>query len=333
MDLGHWHYPGEFNPEDWFGFIYRIIDLDNNREYIGKKQLWSVSKKAVPGKRNRKVTVKASDWKKYSSSSTHIKAAITLKGKDNFLFLIESLHKTKASLHYSEVEYQVDEDVLRAKLPNGDRKYYNGMIANIKFLPPEATIDEIDMSVRQKLMLVWQNEDSSYFNGMTEEDISEWNAKYRIGHNHGECNPMYGRTGVAHHRYGVSHTQEIKDRISSLNKGRNIEQDNSRFGKSPFEHFTEDQITQHRASLSDKMLGQNNPMFGKPCYHAMSDERREEWKKNISEGTKGIPKSAETREKMRKPKGPQETVQCPHCQKIGGASNLKRYHFDNCSKK
>jgi hypothetical protein len=25
------------------------------------------------------------------------------------------------------------------------------------------------------------------------------------------------------------------------------------------------------------------------------------------------------------------TVECPHCFKVGGAGNMKRYHFDNCS--
>jgi len=28
--------------------------------------------------------------------------------------------------------------------------------------------------------------------------------------------------------------------------------------------------------------------------------------------------------------GPQETVTCPYCNKMGGASNMKRYHFENC---
>ena len=31
------------------------------------------------------------------------------------------------------------------------------------------------------------------------------------------------------------------------------------------------------------------------------------------------------------PPGPQQLVVCPHCGKSGGVSNMKRYHFDNCS--
>jgi group I intron endonuclease len=29
--------------------------------------------------------------------------------------------------------------------------------------------------------------------------------------------------------------------------------------------------------------------------------------------------------------GPQEKLQCPHCNKVGGISNMKKLHFDNCT--
>jgi hypothetical protein len=145
MDFGHWEYFRDFEPEEWFGFIYRIVDLTNGREYIGKKQFERHIKKKVKtkagGTRNRRVT-KASDWKTYTSSSVHINAAIEEKGKENFLFLIESLHRSKAGLFYAEIETQINEDVLRARLPSGERKYYNGMVGNVKFLPPIDSEDE-----------------------------------------------------------------------------------------------------------------------------------------------------------------------------------------------
>ena len=28
--------------------------------------------------------------------------------------------------------------------------------------------------------------------------------------------------------------------------------------------------------------------------------------------------------------GPQQIIMCPHCNKKGGLSNMKRYHFKNC---
>lgn len=30
---------------------------------------------------------------------------------------------------------------------------------------------------------------------------------------------------------------------------------------------------------------------------------------------------------------PKKTIQCPHCAKVGGAGNMKRYHFDSCKAK
>jgi hypothetical protein len=61
---------------------------------------------------------------------------------------------------------------------------------------------------------------------------------------------------------------------------------------------------------------------------------------NARKGIKHDPHSAETIQKISdakkgKPawnKGiPSEQVICPHCGKIGGISNMKRYHFDNCN--
>jgi len=45
--------------------------------------------------------------------------------------------------------------------------------------------------------------------------------------------------------------------------------------------------------------------------------------------------SQETRNKMSKTRlgKKQPEIICPHCHKVGGSSNLKRWHFDNCKKK
>jgi hypothetical protein len=143
MDMGHWEYPREFNIEDWVGFIYRIIDNETGMQYIGKKFFFSTRRKIVKGRKNRKRVIKESDWKSYCSSSKWLKEEIEKRGKEQFTFLIESLHESKASLHYREVELQIVEDVLRATLPDGTPAYYNGMIANMKFkLKPETELEK-----------------------------------------------------------------------------------------------------------------------------------------------------------------------------------------------
>lgn len=52
----------------------------------------------------------------------------------------------------------------------------------------------------------------------------------------------------------------------------------------------------------------------------------------------GVEQAQARRDKLRGPRGPrknppgpQELVTCPHCGKTGGISNMKRYHFNNCS--
>ena len=86
---------------------------------------------------------KETNWQTYTSSSKHLNEQIQNNQINQFEFIIESLHETKASLYYAEVRLQVLEDVLRATLPNGERKYYNGQISGVKFLPPPPTAREL----------------------------------------------------------------------------------------------------------------------------------------------------------------------------------------------
>ena len=61
----------------------------------------------------------------------------------------------------------------------------------------------------------------------------------------------------------------------------------------------------------------------------------DEHRNNIANSLKGSKMSDETKKKMSESKKgykypPQEQIECPHCKKIGGKANMKRYHFDNC---
>jgi hypothetical protein len=159
-DIGHWECNFKFNPDDWFGFIYRVIEIDTGREYIGKKQFTKLKRKIVKGRKNRKHVRSSSNWKTYTSSSTHLNESIEQKGKQNYKFIIESLHKTKGSLHYAEVVAHVYEDVLRQTLPDGvTKKYYNKNVSGIKFIPPNESPDE--QSVRTKNYRVFKPDESN----------------------------------------------------------------------------------------------------------------------------------------------------------------------------
>ena len=150
MDTGHWQFINSFDPDDWFGFIYRITEIDSGMEYVGKKQFHQHLRVKVKDKVRKKKVVKESKWRSYTGSSVRLNLAISEKGIENYRFEIVSLHETRASLVYAEVLIQITENVLRERLPNGSRKFYNGLISGIKFIPPEETLLESQMKRRKE---------------------------------------------------------------------------------------------------------------------------------------------------------------------------------------
>lgn len=139
---GHWLVPWHFDPSEWFGFVYRIRNLETDQHYIGKKQFLSTVKKRISGRKNKKIIRKPSNWKTYTGSCRTLNEHIAAQGIECFEFVIQSLHATKGSLYYEEVRKQIELDVLRAQLPNGQRKFYNGHIGAVKFIPPLLTLCE-----------------------------------------------------------------------------------------------------------------------------------------------------------------------------------------------
>lgn len=93
--------------------------------------------------------------------------------------------------------------------------------------------------------------------------------------------------------YGKHHTEETKKRMSESQKGK------------------------------PGLVGENNPFYGKT--------HTDETKRKMSESAKNKPPiTDETRQKLRCKKKPRPTLQCPHCEKYGDASGMRRWHFDNC---
>jgi hypothetical protein len=137
MDLGHWVLTENIKlSEDSFGFIYEIVNLTNNKKYIGKKQCKSkLKRKPLKGKKNKRIEIKDSDWRNYTSSSTELNADIQLYGKDKFLFNILRVCSSKWELAYYEIKEQIDKNVLFRD------DYYNGII-NVRIgRPPKNLLD------------------------------------------------------------------------------------------------------------------------------------------------------------------------------------------------
>jgi hypothetical protein len=344
MDCGHWKYFGDFDPADWVGFIYRIVDTVNGKEYIGKKNFWSTTRKIVKGRKNRKKTVKESNWKSYTGSSTYLNEEIVTKGKDSFLFIIESLHESKASLCYAEIEAQIVEDVLRAKLPCGTRKYYNRMVGNIKFLPPDETPDETRHKIRDSVRVFWSNTNYHSFDKMTDEEKAQWDIDNRIGltqdfngvgqwvHKHLGDGQQLGQVGAYSVRFGKNPWEFKTDADYAEMKSKLVAGTPPEPVKNPFENFTEEEMAARKLMLSKAMSGENNPMFGVNQWDEKTAQEKDAWRAQISAKTKGIPKSEVMKKKVSEAKKGVKlpTVECPHCKKVGAGPNMSRYHFEKC---
>lgn len=147
--MTHWENVPE-DIEDWYGFVYMIINKQTNQKYIGRKYFHSYKK----GKRS-----KESDWATYTSSSKELNDAIKNEGLDNFAFIILAVFKTRQEVNYAEVEEQITRNVLKTRLESGEFEYYNQNIMSKFFRPkdygtPEyySKIDSLSKAMKQKYL-------------------------------------------------------------------------------------------------------------------------------------------------------------------------------------
>jgi len=135
-DYGHWDISrvGEFYCDDFFGFTYEIEEIDTTRIYIGRKIFRHKSKKS-------------SNWREYTSSSEELQALIVQRGKENFNFRITTLCVGKSQLTYEEEHLQMVADVLRTRMPNGERKYFNKSIGYKRFAGVEKQTDQAKQKI------------------------------------------------------------------------------------------------------------------------------------------------------------------------------------------
>ena len=104
---------------------------------------------------------------------------------------------------------------------------------------------------------------------------------------------------------------------------------------------------ERRKQQSDRMTGEKNPMYRKN--HSEDTRQKiseagkgrklptftEEYRQKISEAKKGKKRpDLAARNKLnvgkKLKKKPTAQVECPHCSLVGGANNMKRWHFNNC---
>ena len=128
-----WNYNGKvFNSadiHDYFGFVYNITNLKNQRQYVGRKYFWQFR---TPKGKKRKVKSE-SDWKKYYGSCPELREDVDKIGKENFQRKILSLHKTKGKTNFEETRQLFYNNVLTESLDDGTPLYYNSNILSRYF--------------------------------------------------------------------------------------------------------------------------------------------------------------------------------------------------------
>ena len=109
---------------DFFGYVYRITNIQNGRQYIGRKYFYQ---KRKPKGGKRRITSE-SDWKRYYGSSDELKRDVKEFGKDSFRREIISLHETLGKVNYEETKQLFLHNVLMEALDDGTPMYYNSNI-------------------------------------------------------------------------------------------------------------------------------------------------------------------------------------------------------------
>jgi len=128
----NWTYKNTFVTElpDCTGFVYLIVNLTNNRKYIGKKlsKFAKTTYKTVTQKNGikKKKKIKSSvdsDWVTYYGSSVELSADVARLGTDCFSREILYFCMSKSECSYIEAREQFSRKVLESS------EYYNGQIS------------------------------------------------------------------------------------------------------------------------------------------------------------------------------------------------------------
>lgn len=163
--------------------------------------------------------------------------------------------------------------------------------------------------IKRKLSVLSSGEGNSMFGKKLSVE------RKKLSSQPGELNPFYGK----------KHTKETKEKISRSNKGKPglVGEKNGMFGKK-------------LSTETKEKISKNSPWTGtagKGIHPNSGRIKPEAEKEHLRKLFAGVKLSEEHKKNMRKPKGPQQIVTCPHCNASGGISNFKRYHFDNCKGK
>ena len=122
----------EDDAEKYYGFVYCIHNLKENKRYIGKKFFTKAGYRQVKGK--RKKTRKPSDWPTYWGSNDKLIEDVKRLGEENFIREVLHLCVNRSDCAYLELKEQMIAKVLERDDYYNDYIYVRVTGRNIRFL-------------------------------------------------------------------------------------------------------------------------------------------------------------------------------------------------------
>ncbi len=110
--------------DDFFGFVYRITNLQTGKQYIGRKYFTQHRKHR--GSRRKRTS--ESNWKAYYGSSKELNEDRKLLGNNIFKREILSLQSTAGKVNFEETRQLFLNNVLTERLTDNTPAYYNSNI-------------------------------------------------------------------------------------------------------------------------------------------------------------------------------------------------------------
>lgn len=146
---------------------------------------------------------------------------------------------------------------------------------------------KFSMETRKKLSEAHKGRRPFNYGKQLSQEHKDNISKGSKGKRTGDKNPMFGKTGEAHHSYGTHHSEATRKKISIATKGRKLSKE-------------------HRLKISKATAGVNNPMYGRKrncseeTRRKMSEKLKgriftEEHKKKMGDARRGKKHSAETK--------------------------------------
>ena len=135
---------------------------------------------------------------------------------------------------------------------------------------------------------------------------------------------------IRKYRKTYTHSEETKQKMSLSLSGRVLSEEHIEKLKIAVKNRPP-ATPETKQKMSIAKTGKNNPFYEK-THTEETKQKMSLDRSGAGNSMFGKKHSEETKQKMRKPK-PQRYITCPYCGKNGGASNMKRYHFDNCKSK